>query len=225
MYPPPPPSPSASAHPPTRPPFPAHPLTGDAPRNFTPHAIGSPMSVMAAKSLAGVDLPETSPRADSKAPRARDGAEPSTTADSVTPTCGGGAGAGNVNGNRNGKGVGHREEQAGVEARRFMSAAVSGLLHLHDDPRPFAGLCLAFAGAGSRDAASSSLVGMKNGGGGSGGGGEGTAAEKTCRGDDFFFFSSFPGRGRVRVGMICCAGEGVSYPKRWGQWWTLSLFF
>ncbi|CAN0398420.1 unnamed protein product, partial [Ectocarpus fasciculatus] len=34
----------------------------------------------------------------------------------------------------------------GPEPARLLTGAVSRVLHLHHDPRPFAGLCLAFAG-------------------------------------------------------------------------------
>lgn len=114
---------------------------------------------MAAKALAGVELPTASPH-------------------------GGGGGGG--------EGVGHGSEPLGVEAARFVSAAVSGLLCLHDDPRPFAGLCLAFAASGLGGADPRSSADMLNGGDGGGGGGEGTAAKSTCRGEIYgvIFFGS-----------------------------------
>ncbi|CAM9715239.1 unnamed protein product, partial [Ectocarpus sp. 4 AP-2014] len=78
----------------------------------------------------------------------------------------------------------------GPEPARLFTGAVSRVLHLHDDPRPFAGLCLAFAG----DAAAATSCGSENELGadddGGSGGGDGSddaaasvsAAAKACQG-------------------------------------------
>lgn len=66
-------------------------------------------------------------------------------------------------------------EHIDVEAARLFSAAASRVLHLHDEPRPFAGMCLAFA-----DAAAACT-------GSAGEGRDGkpciSAADSACRGD------------------------------------------
>lgn len=52
-----------------------------------------------------------------------------------------------------------------VESARLFTEAVSRVLHLHDDPRPFAGLCLEFAGAAAAAAAAAAASSGGDGGG------------------------------------------------------------